>query len=33
MGVFALLKEMKLRFITSKDTDSMSEEIVKHVKL
>jgi hypothetical protein len=32
MGVFALLKEMKLRFITSKDIDSMSDAIVKHVK-
>jgi hypothetical protein len=32
MGVFALLKEMKLRFLTSKDIDSMNEETVKHVK-
>ena len=32
MGVFALLKEMKLRFITSKDTDSMNEEQIKHLK-
>ena len=32
MGVFGQLKEMKLRFITSKDTDSMHDDAVKNVK-
>jgi hypothetical protein len=32
MGVFAQLKEMKLRFITSKDIDTMNDATVKHVK-